>query len=778
MNLRTAILACGLLLLSLSLPCPAQSWVTFSDTWVATDDLGRSVPLSNEVGPPRKDKFVGIFYFLWLGEHGNADPFDITKITAQDPQALQKPDSPLWGPLHAPHHWGESIFGYYLSRDEWVLRKHAQMLSDAGIDAVFFDVTNQVTYPRSYLALCRVWQQVRKEGGKTPQIAFLTPFWDPARVTRSLYEDFYKPGLYSDLWFRWDGKPLILANPDLINPDKLQSGQREPSQLGAGSTLGQSFTADKPFKAIGGDFPTWQTANSSMTLSLYVDGPNGKLLARRRFENVSDNATLLLQFPILPPGNYYLEMAEPHGQIGWWSHTNDVFNNGRAWSDGAPISGDRTLHILYANDSKNTVLSPSSQVSSQDVSATIADIKNIFTFRKPQPDYFLGPQGPGEWGWLEVFPQHAFYLRPGVPEQMTVGVAQNAVDGKLSVLSHPRSHGRSFHNGKQPEPTGQDFTGRNFAEQWQRALQVDPTFIFVTGWNEWIAGRFSLPSPFYAAGPVSFVDQFNTEYSRDIEPMKGGHGDAYYYQLVSNVRRFKGARFLPAAGASRSIKVDGSFKEWQSVEPEYHDDRFDTTHRDSPGWGKATRYLNRTGRNDFVALKVTRDAENLYFYARTREAMTGFGSAEWMQLFIDVDRNGKTGWQGFDYAVNREPLHNGRAVLEKHLPNEKWQPVARVFYAVAGNEIELALPRRALHTLSLALNFDFKWMDNTGAGQDVMNLYSQGDTAPNSRFKYRYVSSKQATLKSRFMIYPRFRAFAAIVPTLTSSESVQRPRRM
>ena len=29
-----------------------------------------------------------------------------------------------------------------------------------------------------------------------------------------------------------------------------------------------------------------------------------------------------------------------------------------------------------------------------------------------------------------------------------------------------------------------------------------------------------------------FVDQFDQEHSRDIEPMKGGHGDNYYYQMV------------------------------------------------------------------------------------------------------------------------------------------------------------------------------------------------------------------------------------------------------
>ena len=36
-----------------------------ADTWVATDALGRIQPGIAETGPPRKDKFAGIFYWTW-----------------------------------------------------------------------------------------------------------------------------------------------------------------------------------------------------------------------------------------------------------------------------------------------------------------------------------------------------------------------------------------------------------------------------------------------------------------------------------------------------------------------------------------------------------------------------------------------------------------------------------------------------------------------------------------------------------------------------------------
>ncbi len=167
-------------------PGPKDTWDTAPDTWVATDALGRSLPTGAEVGPPRPEKQVAIFYFLWLGRHGSAGPFDISKVLAEAPAAMDDPQHPLWGPMHVPHHWGESIFGYYVAEDEAVLAKHAQMLADAGVDAVIFDVTNQLTYPESWQALCRVWDRIRRSGQRVPGIAFLCPFWDPARVVRQL----------------------------------------------------------------------------------------------------------------------------------------------------------------------------------------------------------------------------------------------------------------------------------------------------------------------------------------------------------------------------------------------------------------------------------------------------------------------------------------------------------------------------------------------------------------------------------------------------------------
>lgn len=554
----------------------------YSDTWTATDALGRTLPGAEECGPPRAGKFVGIFYFLWLGAHGRG-LYDNSKLLAANP------DNPQYGPVHAFHWWGEPQLGYYLSDDEFVIRKHAQMLADAGVDVIFCDVTNAVTYDETYLTVCRVFSEVRKSGRTTPQIAFLTHS-NAAAVIQRLYDRFYAKNLYPELWFRWKGKPLLLG----------------PSE-GLSQQLRDFFTL----------------------------------------------------------------------RDSW------------AWTKGQKWFGD----------------------------------------------------GKDRWPWLDNFPQQpGWHESRELPEQISVCVAQ-----------HPVSNiGRSFHNGKEPPPGERaPEQGLCFAEQWKRALEVNPEFVFITGWNEWVAQRFLNEGGIHflgrplAKGDTFFVDQYNQEFSRDIEPMRGGHGDDYYYQMVANIRRFKGVRPLPKPSAPKSIRIGGDFRQWRDVGPEYLDDLGDTARRHHAGWDDLT-YDNTSGRNDFDLLKVARDDTNLYFYARTREAITAPTGRNWMLLLLNTDGDPRTGWEGYDFIVNRTLRGKSTSVLERHAGvGWNWEPVAEVKLAVRGNELQLAVPRAALGLAPAKepLRLDFKWADNVPETGDIREFLDQGDTAPNGRFAYRYAEN-------------------------------------
>jgi hypothetical protein len=687
-----------------------------SDTWAATDALGRKVPIFPEVPAPRANRTVGIFYFLWHGAHIQGGPFDVSKILATDPGAMQKPDSPLWGPMHAPHHWGESIFGYYLTRDDSVLKKHAQMLSDAGVDVVIFDVTNQITYRDDYMTLLRVWAHERELGNPTPQVAFLTPFWAPDKVTRELWRDLYAPGLFRDLWFQWEGKPLILADASLIFHSKDQTQQNTAVELQPARTLGQTFTIENSMLSVAGRFPTWRETQSALTLTLRRDNPTGEVIATNRFTNIADNAWLTLHLPkAAASGVYYLEASNPSGRVGWWTHTDDQLPGGTAFADGIATTGDRTLRIEFSDDETK-------------------QIREFFTFRKPQPDYFQGPTQPNMWSWLEVYPQHRFTNSAAANEQMSVGVAQNAVNGRLGSMSEPGARGRSFHNGAVDQQTNAVRYGFNVTEQWERALREDPSFVFVTGWNEWIAGRFAEFNRVKL--PVIFVDQFDQEHSRDIEPMRGGHGDDYFYQLVSYIRRYKGARPLNKS-LTRPIQIDGAFEDWRDVQPEFRDTIGDPVQREFRGWDPKTTYRNTTGRNDIVSAKVSWDEQRVYFYVRTREPLSPSSSTNWMNLLIDIDANTATGWLGYDLIVNFPRAGS----LAKHGQGQfDWTPVndADVRFQTKNNELELSIPWRAFGQ-SAPGTLDFKWADNCFATGDWTDFTLNGDAAPNDRFNYRII---------------------------------------
>lgn len=364
-----------------------------------------------------------------------------------------------------------------------------------------------------------------------------------------------------------------------------------------------------------------------------------------------------------------------------------------------------------------------------------SEIRQFFTFRPGQPVYNHGPSRPDHWGWLEITPQHGFVKKAdGKFEQANVGVAQNWVKDKgLSAMNAPGAFGRSYtHKNGHTSDTQAVNYGLNFQEQWDHAFRLDPDVIFVTGWNEWIMGRFEK----WQGTPNAFPDQFDQEHSRDIEPMKGGHGDNYYYQLVANIRKFKGMVPPASVSAPAPITIDGKFDEWKNVRPEFNAYKGNTLHRDHPGW-KTKHYTNTTGRNDFTQAKAVRDDKFVYFAIETADPITSSTDPAWMRLFIDADRNKETGWEGYDYIINRLSPNGTHAVMEKSESGWNWKKVDDVPYAVSGNRLELAVPHK-LFPENGPLNFEFKWSDNMQNDGDIMEFYLNGDTAPPGRFNYHY----------------------------------------
>lgn len=361
------------------------------------------------------------------------------------------------------------------------------------------------------------------------------------------------------------------------------------------------------------------------------------------------------------------------------------------------------------------------------------EVKDFFTIKYSWA-WTDADKEPDHWQWLDKYPQdYAWSESPDVPVQVPVSTAH-----------HPQNPlGKSFHDGAQPEVDEDyltEFTdeGLQFAEQWKRAHELDPQVVMVTQWNEWLAQRFIWNSDRgdYAGRPIKkgdtfFVDVLTKEFNRDIAPMKGGYTDNYYYQLVDNVRRFKGMEKPLARAAQTEITIDGSFSDWEAVETEYLDSKGDTSHRNYRGTEPDTIYTNTTGRNDILAAKAVSDGSDLYVYARTAAPLTSSDDSHWMLLFVDLDQDASTGWEGYELVLNRK--HAGSVELWSE---DGWQADGTVDFSYSGNQLELKLPSK--HYDALEDGFDFKWADNPQHLDDASAFFLDGDAAPDRRFNFRY----------------------------------------
>ncbi|MBQ6011367.1 MAG: hypothetical protein IJL17_22750 [Kiritimatiellae bacterium] len=483
--------------------------------------------------PSRADngRLVGLFYFLWLGEHGRGAPRDVTKILAADPDAGRKPDSPVWGPVGCYHHWGEPLYGYYFSDDEWVVRRHMKLIMQAGIDFLFFDTTNGPIYERNAKLVMRVLQEYHDAGWKVPKVMFYTNSAS-GKTVRRIYDAVYKPGFAKDVWFRLDGRPVIVAKKD----------------------------------------------------------------------NCDD------------------------------------------------------------------------------------ETKAFFTIVKSQwPNERLKKGG---WPWMDFTrPQRVFAGEEVAKSVMNVSVAQHPQlrFGDSAMYGEKGNRGRAFHDGAN-DPAPDAWTkGFNFREQWARALEAKPDIVLVTGWNEWIAGRWKGR----ADRPIMFVDCANAEYSRDIEMMRGGYGDAYFLLLLENVRKFKGISDDDAPNPPLTGKRYRCFAD--SAMP-----------RDAKGYG--TNYVNRTQRNAPEWIDVSHDAHAVTFKVKTQKPVVGKeGKGDFMKILV----NGK--------CVN--------ALGELKIDVDM---------------MTLRVPRRALGLAHGKFRFGFKFVDSTEPCRDPLDFYDHGVVEPLGRLEFIY----------------------------------------
>ena len=148
-------------------------------------------------------------------------------------------------------------------------------------------------------------------------------------------------------------------------------------------------------------------------------------------------------------------------------------------------------------------------------------LKDLYTVRSM---WGLGVKyDQGQWSFLSINNKDKVTNGPdGKPEQVSVAVAsQETYMSKLDT-----AHGRDG--------------GMFWYAQWLTAFEYQPKIVTLTWWNEWTAQRLDI-----GGGQYVFTDNYNEDYSRDIEPMEGGHGDQYYRWMIQYISAYKGGLECP-----------------------------------------------------------------------------------------------------------------------------------------------------------------------------------------------------------------------------------------
>jgi hypothetical protein len=633
----------------------------YPDTWVASDALGRKMPALEEVGPVKtgKSRFVSIFYITWHTQDHYKNfkaPYsaDVSKIYKADPTARLDAKHPLW--TEGSYHWGEPEMGYFLSQDEYVIRKDMSMLADAGVDVLIMDVTNAVRYWDEWEVLFKTMQKMKAEGNKVPQFCFWAFNGPVVTVVQDLYDRIYKTNKFTDLWFYWDGKPLMLYN----GTPKFDAN-------------GQDVKQPNPHYDV--------TAKTDVNNPHYGDPDYTEEFYKDYTKEVK---------------NFFTKRTM------WWGYNE--------WAGKRFVGTEDNWSFGYDLGNKKVMaMNPDDLVSRHN------GIKEEAAVTPGQhPSSLVGKSWRRE---------------TGQPQLNQYDLADSAYVPWLGkTVKNPEGYGIYFQ------------------DRWNEALKSDPEMLYINDWNEWTAGKYQQKDFAFMRrkSPFFFVDQYNSEFNRCVQPMKDGYTDNYYMQMAQNIRRYKGIRPIPEQQGFQSVKIDGQFADWKTVSNEFRDTKGDVIHRDHNGYG-GLHYKNESGRNDIITSKVAVDKQNISFFAQTAENLSSSSGNNWMLLLLDADNNHETGWFGYDFVINKSVKDEKVSTLmrfDASHPENPWIKVTDLNFRNSGNELEVSVARKLLGLTGSKFTFDFKWSDNASDLKNPISLCTDGDTAPNRRFNYRFIWEK------------------------------------
>lgn len=307
-------------------------------------------------------------------------------------------------------------------------------------------------------------QEMKSEGNKVPSFCFWAFNGNVITVVKKLYEEFYKTPKYQDLWFQWDGKPLLLYNgtPSVdANPNGGEKNLSDyPQEVKDFFTLrtmwwgywkwaGERFVGTEDKWSFGYDLGTSEVAALSpeelcsrhngrmeemaVTAAQHPMSIIGKSWSRKGGEPVLDERDMPTK-TLIP---YLGEEKENPTQYGIYFQER--------WDEALQVDPE----FIYLNDWNEWTAGRYRQ--GKDPSGQ-ADLHVDFLGRKDNPFYFVDQYNaefnrtiaPMKGGWTDsYYMQMAQNIRryKGVPPMPVFnGISEITLDGNLGDWQHVRPY--------------------------------------------------------------------------------------------------------------------------------------------------------------------------------------------------------------------------------------------------------------------------------------------------------------------------------------------------
>ena len=354
------------------------------------------------------------------------------------------------------------------------------------------------------------------------------------------------------------------------------------------------------------------------------------------------------------------------------------------------------------------------------------EISDFFYFRECQwpSEDFLDNGFP----WIEWT-----YPAPVHNDVINVAVASHPCPPMSNSLTAGATNwGRGWNVETQKNESDKAAEGQFFQSTWNVALKEDPSTVFVTGWNEWTAGRFKNGDGYM------MVDLCDTEFSRDAEPMKGGHQDNFYIQLAANVRAYKSI----ALGNARvkadqvTVDIDSDDKQWEGAHAIFKVANVTNRARNSSGAAPTVKYKQDPARNFITEVKILEDSEYVYFRILTEGDVVRRegGETSWMNIFLGTGDIDQKGWEGYEYVIGRSESGNKLSV-EKLGSGFSLKNAGQAEFNVIGNVMLVKLPK----SITGGDTFYFKVADGIENEKDITDYYVSGKSFPLGALSFRYI---------------------------------------